>query len=268
MGTNRSVAVGAVCALVVASVLLVAAPADAGVIYAALFNTNRIASYDSDTGAPINSFAPPFAIQTGGGVGLALSPTTLFYSTISNPQIYALNPFTGGLLGNFPSPVAQIDGLGAGPSSFGPTLYAQDYNGNRIYLLNPATGAVYTNYTVPFDAIGGIDYDTATNELYVSDSAGILHALNPNTGVEIHSLNVGGTFGVGFVGPRLFTANSGTAITERNPVTGTAINTLNAAGNVAALAGSALFPEPGSIALVAGIPLLAMRRRANHASRR
>jgi len=224
------------------------------VIFSVTYPNNRINTQNADTGVVTNFFTPPAPAQGGGGVGLAASTTELFYSTIDNVNIYRLNPTTGAVLGFFARPAAAtsgIDALGFGASSFGPALFAQDYTANTMYLLNPTTGVVFTSYAIPYDALGGIDFDNTTNQLWTSDSAGVIRATNPNTGATISSFPTGVVqHGIGLVDGRLFTVAGGAAtIVERNKTTGATINSFATPNNLAAgaLAG---IPAPSAVALL------------------
>jgi hypothetical protein len=253
---------------VIALHLATAVPARAAYFFTVSYTDNRINQVDADTGVLLNSYAPPVVAQSGGGEGLGMSDAVLFFASIDNATIFSLNPSNGAVVNSFSRPAAAtaIDGLGWGQSSFGNTLFAQDYGTNRIFLLNPTTGAVFSSYTTSFDAIGGIDYDSVTGELYVSDQSGNIYALNPNTGAILHSFATG-VFqtGVGFVGGRMFTASQSVAtISERNPLTGAVINTLNSPGGqlIGAIAGppQSVVPEPASVVLITWIGLGALIR--------
>jgi outer membrane protein assembly factor BamB len=257
---------GLTCILFMATLVgacVVQAPA--ADLFSVTFSDNRINRQDADTGAVLGSFVPPVPAQSAGGAGLAASNSTLFYSSIDDTNIYRLDPKTGSMLGSFARPVNStgIDGLAYGASSFGDTLFAQDYGTDTIYLLNPTTGAILNSYTLSFDAIGGIDFDTSANQLWVSDQNGNIYATNPNTGSVISSFSTGSfQTGVGLVGGRLFTApqNAG-VISERDKLTGAVIHSFPApgGGNVAALGGAA--PEPSALALLVGLLAPAMLRR-------
>jgi outer membrane protein assembly factor BamB len=256
---------------IVALHLGLATRAGAAYFFTVSYTDNRINQIDADTGALLNSYAPPVVAQSGGGEGLGMSDAVLFFASIDNATIFTLNPSNGAVVNTFsrPATASAIDGLGWGQSTFGATLFAQDYNANKIYLLNPSTGAVFNSYTTSFDAIGGVDYDTATGELYLTDQGGNVYAVNPNTGAVLHSFSTGlFQTGVGFVGGRMFTASQNVAtISERNPLTGAVINTLPSPGNqfIGAIAGPPVpgVPEPTSLLLLlSGIGVGAgMRRR-------
>jgi hypothetical protein len=234
------------------------------VLYSVTYSNGMINAQDPDTGALLNSFAPPIPVQPGGGIGLAASDSELFYCAIESSLIFRLNPSTGALLDSyfepFPATEPQIDSLGYGASSFGPTLFAGDYAADRIYLLNPATGNVFTSYLTPYDLVGGMDFDPATNRLWTSDITGVVYSTNPETGAVISSLpTTGGAFGIGLVDGRLFTG-IGSIIVERDKTTGAVINSFSSASgaNLAALAG---VPEPATPALLALlVPALTCRR--------
>src|SRR5262245_12290060 len=172
-------------------------------LFSVSYANNRINEINPKTGALINSYAPPAVAQGGGGEGLALSATTLYYSTIDNSNIFALNPANGAVITSFPHPATAtvgIDALAFGPSSFGATLFALDYTNNVLFLLNPANGATFTSYTTAYDAIGGMDFNSVTGQLYISDVAGVIRAVNPNTGAVINSFTTGNfQTGIGFV---------------------------------------------------------------------
>jgi hypothetical protein len=207
-----------------------------------------ITEINPSTGAILNSFVPPAPPQAGGGSGLAFSGSTLYYASIDLSMIFRLNPATGGVLGQFSVPTGTtIDALGFGTSSFGATLYALNYQTNILYLFNPTTGAQFNNLLLPFDAIGGIDFNHVTGQLYVSDQVGDIRRLNPNTAALLGSFSTGAfQYGIGLVGGRLFTTN-GASISERSSLIG-------------ALAGGPV-PEPGSILLsFTGAIVLYLRR--------
>ncbi|MDZ4656466.1 MAG: hypothetical protein SH868_02690 [Bythopirellula sp.] len=230
-------------------------------LYSVTRNPGRVNELDADTGVLLNSFPTPVVAQSGGGSGLAFSGTELFFSDISFPNIYRLNPHTGAVLGTFLRPAGSVDALAYGASSFGSTLFSLDYTANRFHLLNPLTGATFGSYAVGFDVVGGIDYNSFTGTLFASDTGGIIRQLNPDTGAILASFNTG-TFqtAVGLVGNRLFTAaQNGGTIVERNPITGLVLNSyLSPGGAVSALAGSEI-PEPAgagmSLAAIAGLAI-------------
>jgi hypothetical protein len=239
------------------------AAGDAGSLYA--ITANRISELNPNTGALLNSFLPPVPPQTGGGSGLAFSGSALYYASIDAATIYTLNPATGAVLNSFPAPAGLgIDAVGYGTSSFGPTLFALQYTPNRLHLLNPANGTAYTSLLLGFDAIGGVDFNHVTGQLFVSDQFGIVRRLNPNTGAVLGSFTTGQfQYGIGVVGSRVFTANTST-IFERNPNSGAVLNQFvnPTFPQIGALAGGPPIPEPGSLLLfTAGSALLLAPRR-------
>lgn len=227
----------------------------------------RINEINADTGDLINSFAAPIQPQEGGGSGLAHSGSALYFSDITTPTIYRIDPATGAVLGTFAHPQGgAIDALGFGATSYGATLFTLNYNDNRVSLLNPTTGALLATYVVRNDLIGGMDFHAGRNSLFVSGTNNTVYELNPTSGALLGSFLLGnsnGSFqvGVGIVEGRLFTAPQNIAtISERNPTTGALINSFASPGGaVSALAG-AYVPEPSSCMLAAIVSIATLAR--------
>src|SRR5438552_3266612 len=119
---SRGAGVAGLLFLIVAGVtLLVVAPARAAFFFDVTYTNNRINKVDADTGALLNSYAPPVVAQNGGGEGLAMSATLLYFASIDNVGIFALDPASGAVVNSFARPAAStgIDGLGYGTSTFG-----------------------------------------------------------------------------------------------------------------------------------------------------
>jgi outer membrane protein assembly factor BamB len=253
--------------LAIASVFALADCARAESLFSVTASNSRINELNPNSGALLNSFAPPVAPQSGGGNGLAFSGSLLYYTTIETSTIYALNPGTGAVVSSFTRPAGPIDSLGYGTSRFGATLFTLDYTANRLDLVNPGTGAGFSSYQLGFDAIGGIDFNSVTGTLYISDQGGVIRQINPDTGAILGSFSTGGfQGGVGLVGGRLFTGSSNGLIYERDPSTGVVIRSFTSPGGYAsALAGSPV-PEPSmwgllSAAATTGLGCLWRRRR-------
>lgn len=252
---------------ILAAAVLAWSPAQAvraELLFALTHDNATISAHDADTGAILWDFPTPTTPQSGGGNGLAYSGSQLFMATIQEPIIYVIDPTTGDLIDQFnlanPQPttvLAPIDALGYGHTSFGPTLFALNYTANNIHLLSPENGAVFDSYQLSgFDPVGGIDFNHVTSKLYVTDGAGNVSIVDPETGALEETLAIGGGFrtGLGLVGDRLFLSNQSTNLIEEfDPSSGlTAINSfVTASGPASALAGGPPVPEPATIALAA-----------------
>ena len=201
-------------------------------------SNNRINELDADSGALLQSFVPPQPIQGGGGNGLAASDTVVYYTTIETSTVYVLDPSSGAVVSSFAHP-GTVDAPGYGMTSFAATLFALSYPTDQVYLLNATTGAVFTSYTVGFDAIGGIDFDSATNSLFVSDPVGVVRRLNPTTGAVLGSISTGTfQYGLGILDGRLFTSTSDGIITRARSRHGAILGSYTSPGGYAsALAG-------------------------------
>src|SRR3989442_4646122 len=90
---SRGAGVAGLLFLIVAGVtLLVVAPARAAFFFDVTYTNNRINKVDADTGALLNSYAPPVVAQNGSGERLAISPTLPHFASIANVGILSPDP--------------------------------------------------------------------------------------------------------------------------------------------------------------------------------
>ena len=141
----RRVVVAAIATAVVVTGMIVAPPADAGLIDMYVSHSGGVKKYNALTGVQDAGFN----ISSGGDLiqpqGVVIGPDGLLYLTSQdNHKIHRYSRFTGVYIDTLVSgDMTYPDGLSFGPDNSGdgvPDLYVSDYSGNRVVRI-PTQGA-------------------------------------------------------------------------------------------------------------------------------
>jgi len=234
--------------LLVPVLLLGAVSHSAATLFVVNGNSSSISALDPDSGAVLNTFASPEP-TSGAPDGLGASADRLFFvNGFGTGRISVINPMTGVVDRQLTGPGATFDSLGFGSSSFGNTLFALDFNNDTILLLDPQTGNQLGSLDPGVELVGGLDFNARSGTLFVSDfsSTNLIYEIDPETGAILNSFPSpaasGTTFGIGFVGDRMFVSEVGTGrIFEVDPGTGAVLNVFDSPDEApSGLAGSLL----------------------------
>jgi glutamine cyclotransferase len=184
------------------------------------------------TGAILNSFPTPAPVS-GGNLGLALGPNSLFYFESGNGGTFTLfevNPNTGAVIDADPVTVpAQVGGL----AYLNGRVYLETFS-NQILVFDPVTDTVVNTLPVATTLGGGLTGAAGLGLLFESNQNGQVYAINPATGAVVYTLNVAANLqgGLAYVGGILIgTSGQDPPLYVRiDPTTGAVLGTFTIGG--------------------------------------
>jgi hypothetical protein len=168
---------------------------------------NKIVELDPQSGAILNSFAPPLWSQIFNG--LAFDGKTLYFLSNDNHILYKLDPDTGAILGQTTLPSGSYQEL----AFLDGQVYILQMSGSSLQVFDPVANAIVSTVSITGVSFveDGLGEMTGPDRILGTDLFGNIFAVDPATGAasNLFKLQTSNPYGLTSVGQEIFAGYSG-----------------------------------------------------------